>query len=153
MPGRAPMDDQVENVPEPLLELDGFGDTNPPQYSGIPFPPPAPALQTDSDVLDGITLRRETMVNRLASRLEQEIFDRVISEMQSKRQDIIPHVAPSSSDSSESMSSDIDTPGVPIESSLIRQYVEEFMAEKVAMILAERKTQYAPSPPEQTVVQ
>ncbi|XP_069589407.1 protein TALPID3 isoform X2 [Ranitomeya imitator] len=146
-------DDQVENVPEPLLELDGFGDTNPPQYSGIPFPPPAPALQTDSDVLDGITLRRETMVNRLASRLEQEIFDRVISEMQSKRQDIIPHVAPSSSDSSESMSSDIDTPGVPIESSLIRQYVEEFMAEKVAMILAERKTQYAPSPPEQTVVQ
>ncbi|XP_077121180.1 protein TALPID3 isoform X2 [Ranitomeya variabilis] len=146
-------DDQVENVPEPLLELDGFGDTNPPQYGGIPFPPPAPALQTDSDVLDGITLRRETMVNRLASRLEQEIFDRVISEMHSKRQDIIPHVAPSSSDSSESMSSDIYTPGVPIESGLIRQYVEEFMAEKVAMILAERKTQHAPSPPEQTIVQ
>ncbi|XP_073441741.1 protein TALPID3 isoform X2 [Dendrobates tinctorius] len=145
-------DDQVEDVPEPLLELDGFGDTNPPQYGGIPFPPPAPALQTDADVLDGITLRRETMVNRLAGRLEQEIFDRVVSEMQSKRQDIIPHVTPSSSDSSESVSSAIDAPGVPVESGLLRQYVEEFMAEKVAMILAERKTQRSP-PPEQTVVQ
>ncbi|XP_073494859.1 protein TALPID3 isoform X2 [Phyllobates terribilis] len=147
-------DDQVEEVPEPLLELDGFGDTNPPQYGGIPFPPPAPALQTDADVLDGITLRRETMVNRLAGRVEQEVFDRVISEMQSKRQDIMPHVTPSISDSSECLSSEIDAPGAPIEPGLIRQYVEEFMAEKVAMILAERKTQRAPaSPPEQTVVQ
>ncbi|KAM4013735.1 protein TALPID3 isoform 2-T2 [Anomaloglossus baeobatrachus] len=146
-------DDQVDEVPEPLLELNGLGDTNAPQCGGIPFPPPAPALQTDADILDGITLRRETMVNRLADRVEQEIFDRVISEMQSKRWDIIPHVTSSSSESSDS-SSDIDAAGVPIESGLIRQYVEEFMAEKVAMILAERKTQCAPaSPPEQTVVQ
>ncbi|XP_066464331.1 protein TALPID3 isoform X2 [Eleutherodactylus coqui] len=171
LPGSSPPemditpDDQVEEVPEPLLELNGCGLTHPPQHGGIPFPPPAPALQTNADILEGNITRREALVNRLASRVQQEIFDRVISEMHSRRQDIIPHVTLSSSESSGSVSSDVVEAaagrsswfvfdGVPVESSLIGQYVEECVAETVAIILAERNARHVPaSPPKQTVVQ
>ncbi|XP_056402795.1 protein TALPID3 isoform X2 [Hyla sarda] len=157
-------DDQVEEVPEPLLELNGFGDTNPPQHGGIPFPLPAPALQTNADILDGIATSRETLVNRLVSRVELEIFDRIISEMHSGREDVIPHVTLSSNENSDSVSTESDAAGgeglqflfdgVPVESSLIRQYVEEALAKAVAKILAERRTQrIPPSPPAQTVAQ
>ncbi|XP_040267211.1 protein TALPID3 [Bufo bufo] len=156
-------DNQVDEVPEPLLELNGFGDTNPPQYGGIPFPPPAPALQTSSDILDGIVTRREALVNRLLSRVEQEIMANVIREMDSRRQDV---TSPYSNENSESSSSDIVEAaggedlqlsvdaGVPVDSSLIRQYVEDYFRETIAIILRERETRRAPvSPPKEPVVQ
>ncbi|XP_069805382.1 protein TALPID3 isoform X2 [Dendropsophus ebraccatus] len=154
-------DDQVEEVPEPLLELNGLGDTNPPQYGGIPFPPPAPSLQTNADILDGINTSREALVNRLAGRVELEIFDRIISEMYSRREDVIPHVTLSTD---ESVSDSVDATGgeglqfvfagIPVESGLIRKYLEEALAENIARILAERRNRPVPaSPPKQTVVQ
>ncbi|KAM3920126.1 protein TALPID3 [Leptodactylus fuscus] len=159
-------DDQIEEVPEPLLELNGFGDTNPPQHGGIPFPPPAPAPQTSADILDGIITRKETLENRLVSWVEQEIMARVVSDMHSRRQDVIPDVPLSSSEISESVSSDIvETAGgeglqlfvdagVPVDSVLIRQYVEEALAETIAIMLGERETRTKETyPPKQAVVQ
>ncbi|XP_075699547.1 protein TALPID3 isoform X4 [Rhinoderma darwinii] len=159
------LDDPVDEVPEPLLELHGFGDLNLPQYGGIPFPPPAPAPQTNADILDGIITRKETLENRLVSWVEQEIMAKVISEMHSRRQDVIPDVTGSSNDNSESGSSDIEAAGgeglqlfvdagVAVESSLIRRYVNEALAETIAIMLGERETRRVPaSPPKPTVVQ
>lgn len=100
-------------------------------------------------------------MDRLVGRVEQEIFDRVIRGVHSSRPDAIPEVSLSSSESSSSDIVEADGEGsqfvfggVPVESSLMRQYVEEAIAETVAIILAERKTRHVPaSPPKQTVVQ
>ncbi|XP_071971876.1 protein TALPID3 isoform X2 [Engystomops pustulosus] len=159
-------DDQMDEVPEPLLELNGFGDLNPPQHGGIPFPPPAPAPQTNADILDGIITRKETLENRLVSWVEQEIMAKVVSEMHSRRQDVIPDVTVSSSESSVSVASDIVEAaggegvqlfvdaGVPVDSGLIRQYVEEALAETIAIMLGERETRRVPaSPPKPIVVE
>ncbi|XP_075049078.1 protein TALPID3 isoform X2 [Mixophyes fleayi] len=149
--------DQVDEVPEPLLELNGWGETNPPQYGGIPFPPPAPAPVTNADILDGIITRKETLENRLVSWVEQEIMSRVIGEMHAVRQDLVPDIALSSNENSEIESSDIvetaggkglqlfvDT-GVPVDSNLIRKYVNEALGETIAIMLGE--IQKAPAPP------
>ncbi|XP_063803465.1 protein TALPID3 isoform X2 [Pseudophryne corroboree] len=158
-------DDPVDEVPEPLLELNGWGETNPPQYGGIPFPPPVPAPQTNADILDGIITRKETLENRLINWVEQEIMSRVIGEMHVGRQDLVPDIPVSSSENSEVESSDIvetaggkglqlfvDT-GVPVDSSLIRQYVNEALGEIIAVMLGEIQNAPAPPPPKKPDVQ
>ncbi|XP_068110302.1 protein TALPID3 [Hyperolius riggenbachi] len=150
-------DDEIEEAPEPLLELNGWGDTNPPQDGGIPFPPPAPAPHTDTDILDGIIRRRETLENRLVDWVEQEIMARVIGEMHPFRRDAVPDVSTSSSDRSEEASDIVEAAGgeglqlfvdagMPVDSGLIRKYVNEALAEMIAIMLGERDSRPVPAP-------
>ncbi|KAM5129210.1 protein TALPID3 [Mantella aurantiaca] len=120
-----PEDDEVDEAPLQILELSGRGETNVPQSGGIPFPLPVPSLQTRTDILDGIISRRDALVNKLASWVEQEVMACVISERH-----------PNADQSKAS-----DT-----EPSLIRNYVEESLAEIVATMLRERETQAVPTP-------
>ncbi|CAI9551705.1 unnamed protein product, partial [Staurois parvus] len=71
-----PEDDEEDEALLPMLELSGRGETNVPQYGGIPFPPPVPPLQTITDILDG----NEALVNTVISWVEQEVIARVIDE-------------------------------------------------------------------------
>ncbi|XP_072284020.1 protein TALPID3 [Pyxicephalus adspersus] len=150
-------DEEVDEVPEPLLELNGWGEMNVPQHGGIPFPPPIAPPQTSSDILDGIISRRETVENKLISWVEQEIMARIISEMHPVRRDIIPDVSISSTDHSEAASDIVEAAGgkglqlfvdagVPVDSNLLRKYVEEALAEIIAPMLEVRKTQAVPIP-------
>ncbi|KAM4690507.1 protein TALPID3 [Rhinophrynus dorsalis] len=152
-------DESDLEIPEPLLELNGCTEPVPPQYNGIPFPPPASAPQVTTDILEGIINRKETLENRLISWVEQEIMARVINEMHPVRQEIVPEISLSSSEDSSSVKSDIvETAGgegfqlfvdagVPVDSSLIRKYVDEALAETIAVMLGEREARNAQAPP------
>ncbi|KAM9294402.1 protein TALPID3 [Gastrophryne carolinensis] len=152
-----PVDEELNEAPEPLLELDGWGEVTSPQHGGIPFPPPAPAPHAPTDILDGIIHRKESLENRLVSWVEQEIMARVISEMLPVRQDPIHDVTSSSSDPSEMASDIVEAAGgkglqlfvdasVPVDSNLIREYVNEALAETIAIMLGEREAHHAPAP-------
>ncbi|KAM4663823.1 protein TALPID3 isoform 2-T2 [Discoglossus pictus] len=151
-------DEEEHEIPEPVLELNGWTETAPPQYNGIPFPPPAPAPQTTTDILEGIINRRETLENRLINWVEQEIMARIISEMHPVRRDTIPDISSSSSDDNVTLTSDIvETAGgegfqlfvdagVPVDSDLIRKFVDEALAETIAIMLGERESRTPPAP-------
>ncbi|XP_018417689.1 PREDICTED: protein TALPID3 [Nanorana parkeri] len=139
-----PEDDQEDDAPEPLLELSGRGETIAPQHGGISFPPPVPPLQTGADILEGIISRKETLENKVISWVEQEIMARVISEMHPVRRDVVPDVTISSADQSDAAS---DTVESPVDSNLIRKYIEDTLADIVATMLRERETRAVPTPP------
>ncbi|XP_018086218.1 TALPID3 protein isoform X2 [Xenopus laevis] len=147
-------------IPEPLLEVNGCAEMPPTQYNGIPFPPsaPPPAPQA-SDILEGIISRKETLENRVISWVEQEIMARIISEMQPVRQEAVPDVSQTSTEESGSVASDIVEAaggqgfqlfvdaGVPVDSDLIRRYVDEALAETIAIMLGEREARNAQKRP------
>ncbi|KAJ1107613.1 hypothetical protein NDU88_005003 [Pleurodeles waltl] len=148
-----PQDQEKEEdeMPEEVLEYNGWSEPVISKYNGIPFPPTAPAPHPTSDVLNDIIERKETLENRLISWVEQEIMARIISEMYPAQRETVPNVSVSDSEESGGVSSDIvetagaeglqlfvDT-GVPVDSELIRQYVNEAVAETVAVMLGERE--------------
>ncbi|XP_063296265.1 protein TALPID3 [Pelobates fuscus] len=147
-------EEEEDDTAERVLELDGWTDTHPPHYHGIPFPPPAPAPPVVTDILDGIINRKETLENRLVSWVEQEIMARIISDMQPMRADAVPDI---SRDSSVSITSDIvETAGgeglqlfvdagIPVDSGLVRKLVDEALAEIIAVMLGEREACGAPN--------
>ncbi|XP_069493514.1 protein TALPID3 isoform X2 [Ambystoma mexicanum] len=156
---QAPDKEEEQEIPEAALEYNGWSEPLPHKYSGLPFPPTAPAPQPASDVLDGIIERRETIENRLINWVEQEIMARLISEMYPVQQVTVPNVSVTDSEESSSHFSDIvdaaggqglqlfvDT-GVPVDSDLIRQFVNEAVAETVAVMLGEREERRVESVP------
>ncbi|KAM8921275.1 protein TALPID3 [Pelodytes ibericus] len=152
-------DEEESELAESVLELNGWTETAPARYNGIPFPPPAPPPQTATDILDGIINRKETLENRLVTWVEQEIMAQIISEMNPVRAQAVPDISVSSTENSESGSSDIVEAaggkglqlfvdaGVPVDSSLVRKFVDEALAETLAIMLGERESRHAPVPP------
>uniref|UniRef100_A0A8C5QXH7 Uncharacterized protein n=1 Tax=Leptobrachium leishanense TaxID=445787 RepID=A0A8C5QXH7_9ANUR len=141
-------------IMEPVLELNGCAEANPPHYLGIPFPPPVPAPQASAHVLEEIISRKETLENRLVTWVEQEIMAQIISEMQGVRAP--PDISLSSSESPSSAASDmveaaggkglqlfVDA-GVPVDSGLVRSLVDEALADMVAVMLGDRAAHRAP---------
>ncbi|XP_073466167.1 protein TALPID3 isoform X2 [Aquarana catesbeiana] len=112
-------EDEALLPPTLMLELSGRGETHVTQHDGIPFPPAVPPLQTITDIPD----RNEALVNKLISWVEQEVIARVINER---------HPVTTSVDDQSTSDG-----GVPVDSSLIRNYVEEALAEIIATILRE----------------
>ncbi|XP_077320592.1 protein TALPID3 isoform X2 [Lithobates pipiens] len=112
-------EDKVLLPPTLMLELSGRGETHITQHDGIPFPPAVPPLQTITDIPD----RNDVLVNKLISWVEQEVIACVINERHP--------VTTSVDDQSKSDA------GVHVDSGLIRNYVEEALAEIIATMLRE----------------
>ncbi|KAJ6658030.1 hypothetical protein lerEdw1_001689 [Lerista edwardsae] len=140
---------------EPVLEFNRQGGTESPKYTGLPFPPAPPAPQASTDVLDDIIEKRETLENRLVCWVEQEVMARVISGMISAQPQAVPDISSSESEESRSVSSDIVeaagpagfqlfvSAGVPVDSDMIRCFVNEALAERVALVLGDREAEKA----------
>nr|XP_033807095.1 protein TALPID3 isoform X2 [Geotrypetes seraphini] len=149
--------EKEDEIPEPVLELNGWSEPGSAQYSGLPFPPILPAPQLTTDILDGIITKRETLENRLINWVEQEIMVQIINRMYPIQPETLPTA--DISESEESAASDIVeaagggglqlfvSAGVPVNSDLIRQYVNEALAETITILLSERGVQKgAPAP-------
>ncbi|XP_067319175.1 protein TALPID3 isoform X3 [Anolis sagrei] len=149
-------DEEVEDfgIPEfaqPVLQFNRQGETESPKYNGPPFPPAVPVAQVSSDVLDEIIEKRETLENKLVDWVEQEVMARIISGMYPTQKDAVPDLDASESEHSEAVSSDIVEAagtagfqlfvdaGVPVDSEMIRRFVNEALAETVATMLGDRE--------------
>ncbi|KAM6462566.1 protein TALPID3 isoform 2-T2 [Liasis olivaceus] len=148
-------DDGISEFSEPFLQFNRQGDIGSPKYNGPPFPPVAPAPQLSADILDEIIEKRETLENKLVSWVEQEVMARVISGMYPAQKEVIPNLSSSESEESQAVSSDIVEAagtegfqlfvdaGIPVDSEMIRHFVNEALAERVAVMLGNRESEKA----------
>ncbi|XP_026705745.1 protein TALPID3 isoform X2 [Athene cunicularia] len=147
--------DEIPDLFEPLLELNGQFKVTSPKYSGPLFPPVASAPQQSSDILDELIQRRETVENRLINWVEQEIMAKIISGMYPVQKETVPSVSTSESEDSESVTSDIVeiaggrgfqlfiNAGVPVDSEMISHFVNEALSETIATMLGNKEAQKA----------
>ncbi|XP_067151207.1 protein TALPID3 [Apteryx mantelli] len=147
--------DEIPEFSEPLLELNGQFKVASPKYNGPLFPPVASAPQQSSDVLDELIQRRETIENRLIHWVEQEIMAKIISGMYPVQKEIAPSVSTSESEDGETVTSDtvevaggggfqlFINAGVPVNSEMISQFVNEALSETIATMLGNRQAQKA----------
>ncbi|XP_069772985.1 protein TALPID3 isoform X2 [Narcine bancroftii] len=143
-------DDEYQGSPEPGIELEGFAEPISAFYNDPSFPPSVTAPQPVVDIVGGIE-RKEPIVDRLIERVEQELMTRLISKMcplQPVSYDI-------QSESEESMSSSSDIveaagggglqlfvdAGVPVDSQMVRQFVDEALGDIIAIMLGQRQSE------------
>uniref|UniRef100_A0A8C6VHJ6 KIAA0586 n=1 Tax=Naja naja TaxID=35670 RepID=A0A8C6VHJ6_NAJNA len=148
-------DDRMSQFSEPFLHFSRQGDISSPKYNGLPFPPVAPAPQVSADILDKIIEKQEILENKLISWVEQEVMARVISGMYPAQKEVICNLSSSESEESQAVSSDIvETAGakgfqlfvdagIPVDSEMIRHFVNEALAERVAVMLGNRESKKA----------
>ncbi|KAK7152680.1 hypothetical protein R3I93_010790 [Phoxinus phoxinus] len=146
-------------LPDSPIELNGLPSPPAALYHGPAFPPqPSQSTPLTEPILSTIQ-QRETLENRLVDWVEQQLMARMITGMFPQPVQTDPA---SQSEPENSVTSDIveaagggglqlfvDT-GVPVDSELIRQCVNEVLAETVAVMLGQRETQRAPTAPVQT---
>ncbi|XP_067312012.1 protein TALPID3 isoform X2 [Pseudorasbora parva] len=150
--------DTHSGLPDSPIELNGLPSPPAALYHGPAFPPqPSHSTPLTEPILSTIQ-QRETLENRLVDWVEQQLMARMITGMFPQPAQTDPA---SQSEPENSVTSDIveaagggglqlfvDT-GVPVDSELIRQYVNEVLAETVAVMLGQRESQRAPAAPVQ----
>uniref|UniRef100_A0A8C5WZJ8 KIAA0586 n=1 Tax=Laticauda laticaudata TaxID=8630 RepID=A0A8C5WZJ8_LATLA len=148
-------DDRMSQFSEPFLHFSRQGDISSPKYNGPPYPPVAPAPQVSADILDKIIEKQEILENKLISWVEQEVMARVISGMYPAQKEVIRDLSSSDSEESQAVSSDIVEAagtkgfqlfvdaGIPVDSEMIRHFVNEALAERVAVMLGNRESKKA----------
>ncbi|XP_035767860.1 protein TALPID3 isoform X4 [Neolamprologus brichardi] len=140
---------------EEAVELDGGPSPPPVLYQGPIFPPQAPSAPPAQDQVPvlGTALQRDVLETRLVEWVEQQLMSRMISELYWPPPS--DHAHNSDVDQSDpeerSVTSDIvEAAGdaglqlfvdasVPVDSELIRQLVNEVLAETVALMLGQRE--------------
>ncbi|XP_008054878.1 protein TALPID3 [Carlito syrichta] len=147
-------EEEHDEIPdsEPVLEFNRSVKVDATKYNGPPFPPVASTLQPTADILDKVIERKETLENSLIRWVEQEIMSRIISGLFPIQQHAIPDVSVSVSEASEPLTSDIVEgtssgalqlfvdAGVPVNSDMISHFVNEALAEIIAVMLGDRET-------------
>ncbi|XP_049917868.1 protein TALPID3 isoform X6 [Epinephelus moara] len=146
--------EEVSVVGEEALELDGGPSPPPVLYQGPVFPPQAPSAlpAQDQGSIPGLNPQTDALENRLVEWVEQQLMSRMISEMY--RPPLSDPAQNDSTDQSESreqsVTSDIvEAAGggglqlfvdsnMSVDSALIRQLVNEVLAEHVALMLGQR---------------
>ncbi|KAM5273873.1 protein TALPID3 [Ctenodactylus gundi] len=144
--------DEIPEYSEPVLEFNRKFKVTSPKYNGPPFPPVVSTFQPSTDILDKVIERKETLENNLIQWVEQEIMSRVISGLLPPQQQTRLSASVSVSEASEpstpamvKRSSNsvlqlfVDA-GVPVNSDMIRHFVDEALAETVAVMLGDRET-------------
>ncbi|XP_036810550.1 protein TALPID3 isoform X1 [Oncorhynchus mykiss] len=152
--------EEEEELHDGPIELNGLASPPTAMYHGPVFPCyPAEPLPPPDPVLSSIQ-HRETLENRLVDWVEQQLMARMISEMyHPPLADPAQNQSPSHSEPEDSVTSDIvEAAGgeglqlfvdasVPVDSELIRQYVNEALAETIALMLGQREGQERPVAP------
>ncbi|XP_043930385.1 protein TALPID3 [Protopterus annectens] len=151
-------EDVSPESPEPPIELNGWSEPFAVNH-GLVFPPSVPVSQPTVDIVDKMIRERETVENRVINWVEQEIMSRIITEMYPVREEPLAEISVSESSENQSAHTDIVEAaggggfqlfvdaGVPVNSDLIRQFVNEALAETVAILLGQREGQHmSPTP-------
>uniref|UniRef100_A0A671MFJ3 Protein TALPID3 n=1 Tax=Sinocyclocheilus anshuiensis TaxID=1608454 RepID=A0A671MFJ3_9TELE len=146
-------------LPDSPIELNGLPSPPAALYHGPAFPPQPSQFTPLTEPTLSTIQQRETLENRLVDWVEQQLMARMITGMFPQPVQTDPA---SQSEPENSVTSDIveaagggglqlfvDT-GVPVDSELIRQCVNEVLAETVAVMLGQRETQSEPAAPVQT---
>lgn len=143
--------DEISEYSEPMLEFNRSVKVVSTKYSGPPFPPVTTTLQPTTDILDRVIERKETLENNLIQWVEQEIMSRIISGLFPLQQPSRLNASVSVSETSESSTSDIVEgtsggalqlfvdAGVPVNSDMISHFVNEALAETIAVMLGDRE--------------
>ncbi|XP_072345344.1 protein TALPID3 isoform X1 [Scyliorhinus torazame] len=146
-------DDELQGSPEPGIELEGFAESISVAYNGPPFPPSAPAPQPAVDILDRTIKRKESIENQLIEWVEQELMSRIISEMYPLQQQPVPHLSQYEDEENVLLDSDIVEAaggggfqlfvdaGIPVDSQMVRQFVDEALAEIIAIMLGQQQSE------------
>ncbi|XP_053529310.1 protein TALPID3 isoform X3 [Artibeus jamaicensis] len=141
--------DAIPEYSEPVLEFNRNVQVAPTKYNGPPFPPVASAFQPTADILDKVIQRKETLENSLIQWVEQEIMSRIISGLFPVQRRAITNVSVAASEASEPLTSDVVEgtsggvlqlfvdAGVPVNSDMIGHFVNEALAEIVAVMLGD----------------
>uniref|UniRef100_A0A8I5T1Q6 KIAA0586 n=1 Tax=Pongo abelii TaxID=9601 RepID=A0A8I5T1Q6_PONAB len=146
-------EEKCDEIPdsEPILEFNRSVKADSTKYNGPPFPPVASTFQPTADILDKVIERKETLENSLIQWVEQEIMSRIISGLFPIQQQIAPNISVSVSETSEPLTSDIVEgtssgalqlfvdAGVPVNSDVINRFVNEALAETIAVMLGDRE--------------
>ncbi|XP_035116522.1 protein TALPID3 isoform X3 [Callithrix jacchus] len=146
-------EEKCDEIPdsEPILEFNRSIKPDSTKYNGPPFPPVASTFQPTADILDKVIERKETLENSLIQWVEQEIMSRIISGLFPVQQQIAPNISVSVSETSEPLTSDIVEgtssgalqlfvdAGVPVNSDMINHFVNEALAETIAVMLGDRE--------------
>ncbi|XP_072124087.1 protein TALPID3 [Mobula birostris] len=145
------IDTEYQGSPERGIELEGFAESISAFNKGPSFPPFVPAVQPTVDIV-GVIERNMSLEDQLIERVEQEVMSRLMS----KICPIQPKLQVIQSESEESMLSDSDIvvkaagggglqlfvdAGVPVDSQMVRQIVDEALAETIAVILGQHQSE------------
>ncbi|XP_052041652.1 protein TALPID3 isoform X2 [Apodemus sylvaticus] len=143
--------DEIPECSAPVLEFNRSVKAVPTKYSGPSFPPVVSAFRPTADVLDKVIERKETLENSLIQWVEQEIMSRIISGLFPLQQRARLDASVSVSETSELSASDIVAgtssgalqrmvdAGVRVNSDMISHFVNEALAETIAVMLADRE--------------
>ncbi|XP_069321095.1 protein TALPID3 isoform X3 [Eulemur rufifrons] len=146
-------EEKCDEIPdsEPIMEFNRSVKVVSTKYNGPPFPPVASTFHPTADILDKVIERKETLENSLIQWVEQEIMSRIISGLFPIQQQATPNVSVSVSEASEPLTSDIVEgtssgalqlfvdAGVPVNSDMISHFVNEALAETIAVMLGDRE--------------
>ncbi|XP_048217810.1 protein TALPID3 isoform X1 [Perognathus longimembris pacificus] len=144
--------DEIPECSEPMLEFNRSVKVVSTKYNGPPFPPVVSTFHPTTDILEKVIERKETLENNLVQWVEQEIMSRIISRLFPIQQQARLNGSVSVSEASESLTSDIVEgasggalqlfvdAGVPVNSDMISHFVNEALAETIAVMLGDQET-------------